>query len=125
VIPDTGARVLLPNVYRRVLPRSVVYTDDYRSYDSLSGLGYHQHSRIAHSQRVYVSRDVHTNTIDGFWSLLKRGISGVYHGVSTKHLQSYLDEYVFRYNSRETDGRGVFNAFLAQIPKASPPETSS
>jgi len=75
-----------------------------------------QHWRVVHSQQIYVHGDVHTNTIDGFWSLLKRGISGVYHGVSTKHLQSYLDEYVFRNNSRETDGRGVFNAFLAQIP---------
>ena len=44
--------------------------------------------------------DVHTNTIEGFWSLVKRGIGGVYHSVSRKYLQSYLDEYTFRYNRR-------------------------
>src|SRR5207245_9025881 len=64
----------------------------------------------------------HTNTIEGFWSLLRRGISGVYHGVSTQHLQDYVDEYVFRYNNRAATGRGMFEAFLARavspLPKA-------
>jgi transposase len=62
-----------------------------------------------------VTGDVHTNTIEGFWSLVKRGISGTYHGVSTKHLQSYLDEYVFRYNNREATGLGMVGAFLDRI----------
>jgi hypothetical protein len=56
---------------------------------------------------VYVSGDVHTNTIEGFWSLVKRGISGVYHSVSAKYLQMYLDEYTFRYNHKD-DGRAMF-----------------
>jgi hypothetical protein len=47
-----------------------------------------------------VDGNVHTNTLEGFWSLVKRGIGGVYHSVSSKHLQSYLDEYAFRYNHR-------------------------
>jgi hypothetical protein len=68
--------------------------------------------------KVYVSGDVHTNTIDGFWTHLKRGVSGLYRGVSPKHLQSYLDEYVFRYN--RGDERGTFTAFLERIEKASP-----
>jgi transposase len=50
---------------------------------------------------------VHTNTIEGFWSLMKRGIDGVYHAVSAKHLQMYVDEYAFRYNHRN-DGRAMF-----------------
>jgi hypothetical protein len=69
---------------------------------------------------VYVSGDVHTNTIEGFWATVKRGIGGTYHSVSTKHLQSYLDEYAFRYNNREATGRGMFDAFLSRIVKASP-----
>ena len=74
------------------------------------------HERVSHSTRVYVSGNAHTNTIEGFWSLLKKGISGVYHGVSTEHLQGYLDEYVFRYNNREITGRrGMFDAFLSRI----------
>jgi transposase len=86
-------------------------------------MGY-EHKRIHHAQKVYVRGDVHTQTIEGFWSLVKRGITGVYHGVSTEHLQSYLDEYAFRYNSRD-DERGMFSAFLSRIVKASPLAPSS
>jgi len=56
----------------------------------------------------------HTNTIEGFWSLLKRGISGVYHAVSEKYLQSYLNEYSFRYNHRE-DNAAMFTTMLSQL----------
>jgi ISXO2 transposase-like protein len=73
-----------------------------------------------------VSGDAHTQTIGGFWSLVKRGIGGVHHGVSAKHLQSYLDEYVFRYNNREAMGRRMFDAFLGRVRKdARPPLASS
>ena len=57
-----------------------------------------------------------TRSIEGFWSHIKRGVSGVYRGVSTKHLQSYLDGYVFRYNNRGNE-RGLFMAFLDRIEK--------
>jgi transposase len=120
VVPDATARTLLPHVETKVLPKSVVYTDEWKSYDGLDGMGY-EHKRVQYSQKVYVSGDAHTNTIEGFWSLLQRGISGVYHGVSTKHLQSYLNEYTFRYNHRDAEGRGMFSAFLGRIEKASGP----
>ncbi len=55
--------------------------------------------------------DVHTQTIEGVWSLVKRGIGGVYHSVSAKHLQSYLDEYAFRYSHR-SDARSMFDSML-------------
>ena len=58
--------------------------------------------------------DVHTNTIEGFWSLVKRGIGGVYHQVSQKYLQSYLDEYSFRYNRRDK-GNLIFNDILERV----------
>ncbi|MBV9452671.1 MAG: IS1595 family transposase [Rubrobacter sp.] len=90
---------LMPYVRKRVLSKSVVYTDELRSYDALKKAGY-QHKRIHHTEQVYVSGDVHTNTIEGFWSLMKRGINGVYHAVSAKHLQGYLNEYTFRHNHR-------------------------
>jgi hypothetical protein len=80
---------------------------------------------VNHSQEVYVSGDVHTQTIDGFWSLLKRGIGGVYHSVSDKYLQMYLDEYAFRYNNRDAGGSGIFSAMLDQIEKVSPERPSS
>jgi transposase len=113
VVPNTG-RALSAEARARVLPGSTVYTDEWRAYQPLQGDGYH-HSRVSHSQKVYVDGDVHTNTVEGFWSLLKRGIGGVYHSVSTEHLQSYLDEYTFRYNNRDAQGRGMFTAFLNRV----------
>ena len=55
------------------------------------------HKRIRHSAKIYVSGDIHTQAIEGFWSLVKRGMeAGVYHNVSAKYLQTYLNEYAFR-----------------------------
>lgn len=62
---------------------------------------------------VSSASNAHTNTIEGFWSLVKRGIGGVYHSVSAKHLQSYLSEYAWRYNRRH-DGSQKFSALLAK-----------
>jgi len=121
VVPDSKRTTLIPAVLENVEPGSTVYTDEHKSYRRLPRYGY-EHERVDHSAKVYVSGDVHTNTIEGFWWLLKAGISGVYHGVSPKHLQSYLDEYTFRYNNRDAGGRGVFSAFLGQIRKVDPSE---
>jgi hypothetical protein len=76
-------------------------------------MGY-AHRRIQHGAKVYVMGDVHTNTIDGFWSLLKRGISGVYHAVSAKYLPSYLNEYAFRYNHRQ-DETPMFKTMMNRV----------
>jgi transposase len=73
-----------------------------------------EHKRISHSAKVYVMGDVHTNTIEGFWSLVKRGIGGVYHSVSQKYLQTYLDEYSFRYNRRD-QGNLIFTSLLKRV----------
>lgn len=118
VVNDAGEKSLMPHIRTKVLPESVVYTDEAVVYDKLGKMGY-QHDRVNHANKVYVSGDVHTNTIEGFWTHMKRGVSGVYRGVSSKHLQSYLDEYVFRYNHGK-DPQGMFNAFLNRIEKASP-----
>ena len=63
---------------------------------------------------VYVDGDVHTNTIEGFFGLLKNGIRGTYHSVSRKHLQSYLDEFAWRYNHRH-DPRPMFWTILDAV----------
>ncbi|MGB8114014.1 MAG: IS1595 family transposase [Candidatus Sulfotelmatobacter sp.] len=97
-------------VHEHILPKSTVFTDEYIIYDRL-GARVKEHKRINHSSKVYVMGDVHTNTIEGFWSLVKRGIGGVYHSVSQKYLQTYLDEYSFRYNRRD-QGNLIFRAFL-------------
>lgn len=113
VVPDSKADTLVPLAKVQILPASTVYTDELKSYNDLEGLGY-THDRVNHSQGVYVSGDVHTNTIEGFWATVRRGIGGTYHSVSTKHLQSYLDEYAFRYNNRDFTG-GMTAAFLSAV----------
>jgi transposase len=96
-----------------ILPASTVFTDDFAPYDGLAAHGY-VHRRIRHSERIYVSGDVHTQTIEGFWSLVRRGIGGVYHNVSVKYLQSYLNEYAFRFNRRDC-GNLLFRLILARV----------
>jgi transposase-like protein len=96
-----------------ILPESTVFTDELHSYNGLDAHGY-EHRRINHSAGVYVVGDVHTNTIEGFWSLVKRGISGVYHNVGKGYLQTYLDEYSFRYNRRDK-GNLIFNDVLQRV----------
>jgi transposase-like protein len=100
VAPDAKAATLTGRIEQRVLPASVIYTDEWQSYDMLPKRGY-THRRIHHAEKVYVSGDIHTNAIEGFFSLVKNGIRGVYHSVSRKHLQGYLNEYVWRYNTRQ------------------------
>ena len=99
VTKDTTRATVMPIIEKRVLPKSLIYSDEYTVYDRLGKRGF-EHKRIAHAEQVYVVGDIHVNTIEGFWSLLKNSIRGVYHSVSSKHLQSYIDEYAFRYNHR-------------------------
>ena len=113
VATDATRKTLHGVAQERILPESTVFTDELSAYDGLDAQGY-VHRRIQHSAGVYVVGDVHTNTIEGFWSLVKRGIGGVYHQVSKKYLQSYLDEYSFRYN-RRTIGNLIFNEFLKRV----------
>ena len=76
IIKDATQKSLLPRVVEKVLPASTVYTDEWKSYDCLDASGF-KHSRVAHKQKVFVSGDVHTNTIEGFWSLLSAEMMGI------------------------------------------------
>ena len=84
---------------KHVQPGSVVYTDEYSGYSGVERV--YDHRLIHHGHRVYVKGDTHTQAIEGFFSTVKNGIRGVYHSVSPKWLQSYLDEYAWRYNHRD------------------------
>jgi transposase-like protein len=112
-----NADTLIPFVKEHVMPESTVFTDEHRGYGDVESSGY-SHKRVHHTAKVYVIGDAHTNTIEGFWSLVKRGIGGVYHNVSAKYLQSYFDEYSFRYN-RRLDSQPMFHHFLTQVEKKS------
>jgi len=102
-IPDTKGETLQPIIEKHVEPGTIVNTDEWWGYHKLNDM-YH-HSVVNHGANQYVDGKAHTNTIEGYWSLLKRSIFGIYHSISGKHLQAYLDETSFRYNTR-TLGEG-------------------
>lgn len=115
-VSDATGATLLGMVKECILPSSIIYTDEWAGYDGIKHMPEmkYKHRRIKHSAKVYVRGKVHTNTIEGFWSLVKRGVGGVYHSVSQKYLQSYLDEYSFRYNRRDVK-QPMFTLLLERV----------
>jgi transposase-like protein len=116
VQPRDGA---LATVSLHVDPKATVYTDEWAGYAKLHTT-HPAHHTIKHTDRVYASGDVHTQTIEGFFGNVKTGIAGNYHGVSAKWLQSYLNEYVWRYNHRYSDGRSMFSTLLGRAAVVRP-----
>lgn len=112
-ITNTGKWALLKQIKENVSPTARVFTDQYGSYVHLPRYGY-IHDFVNHKINEYVRGDVHTQNIENVWSHLKRGITGVYRVVSTKYLQSYADEFAFRYNYRGLQGR-MFDLLLGQV----------
>lgn len=98
-VRSTGARVLLPEIEGRIAIGASIHSDEWGAYRSLNKRGY-SHTTVNHSKLEYVRGTAYTNTIEGFWSQLKRSVDGTYHAVSPKYLQSYVNEFVFRYNFR-------------------------
>lgn len=112
VIRTTRRNELARNVDRHVEDGSKVFTDALKSYDQL-GL-YYQHAVIDHAI-AYADGEVHTNGIENFWSLLKRGINGTYVSVEPFHLFRYLDEQAFRFNEREGTDADRFRLAMKNI----------
>jgi transposase-like protein len=112
-LPDGAAGALVPLARAHIMPGSMVYTDELNAYKYLNRAGYN-HKRVHHAAKIYVDGRAHVNTLEGFWSLLKNGIRGVYHSVGTRYLQSYVDEYVFRYNHRN-DTMPMFGIIESQV----------
>ena len=89
---------------------STIYSDEAPAYKQLKRT--YKHDNVKHALNIYVEGQVHTNTIENFWSVLKRGLYGVYHQVSDKHISRYLDEYAARFNNRTLTSNERFNQFL-------------
>jgi len=102
IVPDTTAKTLVPHVEAVVAPQSTVMTDELPSYYQLKHRDFHHH-KILHKKKQSVNGPIHTNTIEGFWSQLKRSIHGTFHHVSRKHLQKYVNEFAYRYNRRKSE----------------------
>jgi transposase-like protein len=116
-IGNIKSSTLIPIIKENVVPNAIIYTDELRSYNKLDKIGF-IHEVINHAEKVYAINDCHVNNLEGFWSLLKRGINGVYHSVSRQHLGKYINEYVFRYNNRENT-EPMFYLMMSQIQKNS------
>ncbi|GGG15262.1 DDE transposase [Dokdonia pacifica] len=112
-VPNTTTETLSTEIINAVKEGATLYTDEYSSYKALKRI--YDHQFVKHSSKQYVNGRIHTNTIEGFWSLLKRGIFGIYHFTSKKHLQMYVDEFVFRYNTRKGTENERFNLLLSNI----------
>jgi transposase-like protein len=112
VINGTGQDDLEPVVRYHVAEGAIVYTDEHRGYRDLRR-GF-DHQTVAHSREEYVRGDVHTNSLEGFWSLLKRQIYGIHHWVSAKHLDQYVAEASWRYMLRERATGSLVTTLLAQ-----------
>jgi transposase-like protein len=87
---------------------SLISTDEHKGYKYLDKN--FPHGVVRHSQDEYVHGNIHTNTIEGFWSLVKRGVMGTFHKVSRKYLQLYVNEFEFRYNNRKN--ANIFGAAI-------------
>jgi len=115
VIPSRRGPVLSREVRYNVDPAGMLITDDWPAYKPLRGE--YNHSVINHSGGVYVDGHIHTNTIEGFFGNLKTGMRGTYKQVSHKWLQSYLNEYAWRYNQRFRGERSMFHILLKEAAK--------
>ena len=99
-VKNTQGNTLSPIIRQIVKPGSRIFTDEFIGYKSLYDSEY-THAIVHHNAKEFVVGDAYTNSIEGFWGQLKRSIFGIYHFVSAKYLQRYVDEAVFRYNTRE------------------------
>ena len=98
-VPERTKEELHGFISSKVAPEAKVYTDDHRSY---IGLPYN-HESVNHSIGEYVKEQAHTNGVESFWALLKRGYYGTYHRISEKHLERYVNEFSGRHNDRPSD----------------------
>ena len=112
VIKSTRKAVLHAEVRATVEPGSALFTDAHLGYRGLSDE--YKHEVVDHAVE-YVRDNVHTNGLENFWSLLKRGLKGTYVSVEPFHLFRYLDEQVFRFNERANSDLGRFQAVLSWV----------
>ncbi len=113
VVPDVTAKTLKTAIRESVDQKAWIHTDEHKGYTGLID-EFGDHQTVNHSSKEYVRDGVTTNTVEGFFSIVKRGLNGIYHSVSKKHLQLYMNEYSFRYNHRALDdGERVVAAIRA------------
>lgn len=114
-VPSESEKHMVDFVNKYVPVGAKIYTDEHYGYKTLGKR--FVHNTVNHNIRIYVDGDIHTNTIENFWSVLKRGLYGIYHSVSAKHLDRYLHEFSSRFNERNVSEQVRFEKFLLQSEK--------
>jgi transposase-like protein/predicted RNA-binding Zn-ribbon protein involved in translation (DUF1610 family) len=123
IINDRSENTLKNIIRENVSPDATIYTDEFSLYRNL-GTEFAAHFQIKHQDAVYAQGHVHTQTVEGFFGNVKRGLSGVQHSVSRKWLENYVNEFAFKYSHRD-DPVPMFKLFLANVRKDAGPSASS
>ena len=113
-VPHVSGETLIPILKAQIHRDTRVMTDEFGGYKDI-GQYFAEHSTVAHSHKEYVRGDVHTNTIEGYFSILKRGLIGTFHHVGSNHLHRYINEFDFRYNHRKITDSERTDVALAGI----------
>lgn len=118
VVKDVKMRTLEQKIVEHVQLGTQLYTDTLMSYSHIGKL--YPHEMVNHGAKQY-ARDggINSNSIESFWAIFKRGYVGIYHSMSDKHLQRYVDEFVYRFNHRETDYTDFFEAVVQNVSESS------
>lgn len=110
VMTNTSYKQINRYVIKSVKRSATIFSDEWHGYKTINKL--YEHYVVDHGKGQYVDEDAYTNTIEGFWSILKRGIISIYNSVNRKHLQRYVNEFVYRYNTRKVSNSERFNLLL-------------
>ena len=113
-VESTDAQTFHWIILDNVASGTTVYTDEHKSYSGIDKLGF-KHESVHHSIGEYVKGEAHTNGVESFWAMLKRGYYGTYHKMSAKHFQKYLDEFADRTNVRHMDTMEQIKAAVAGL----------
>ena len=113
VVEKTDSNTLLPVIGQFVADGSHIITDELNSYNHLDQMGY-EHSIVCHSAQEFVNGSIFTNNMEGFWGHFRRMIVGIYHDVSDKYLQRYVDEACFRWNTRKATEKDRFETMFTR-----------
>lgn len=116
VVERVSMQAVESNIMENVATGSKVMTDDFLSYARIGKM--FEHKTVAHGQGEYVKGEAHTNSIESFWALFKRGYHGIYHHMSKKHMQKYVDEFTFRFNRRQGNMQSTFADVVARVSES-------
>lgn len=116
-IPNRQTHIVFDKIRRNIDPSAIIMTDEASVYKKLPKMGYRR-AGVKHSQRQWAKGDINTNSIESFWALFKRGYHGTYHTMSKKHLQSYIDEFAYRFNSRKSEMSETFENVVRSVSQS-------